>query len=160
MLTQDLILLMFDYHPDGYLIWKIKKRGVIKGSIAGTLDTNGYRKIMINYKFIGVHRLVYLYHHGYLPAYIDHIDGNKLNNKISNLRECTSSQNGQNKKRPKNNTSGYKGVSWHIRQKKYTASIQINGKLKYLGSFAKAIDAYNAYKKAALEHYGEFARLL
>ena len=160
MLTQEQVQSMFDYHSDGHLVWKIKKPGVVKGSIAGTLDTNGYHKIMINYKYAGVHRLIFLFHHGFLPKYIDHIDGNKSNNKICKLRECSHVQNCQNRKKSTRNTSGYKGVSWHIRHKKYIASIQIDGKLKYLGSFEKAIDAYSAYTKAALNYYGDFARLL
>jgi len=63
--------------------------------------------------------LIFLYHHGYLPKFVDHIDGNKKNNRIENLREATKSQNAMNQKVSTRNTSGIKGVMWHKRDKKW-----------------------------------------
>ena len=86
---------------------------VKSGDIAGSLNkTNKYYQIRLNYKNYLVHRLIFLYHHNYLPKVIDHIDRNKLNNKIENLREVTHSQNLMNCKSYKNSSSKYKGVTW------------------------------------------------
>ena len=90
---------------------------------------------------------------------VDHIDCNPLNNRRGNLRLATPSQNGTNQSRPKNNTSGFKGVHWDKRAKKWMATIRINGKKTYLGLFATPELAYAAYCEAALKYHGEFARL-
>ena len=96
-------------------------------------------------------------HKGYLPDILDHIDGNKLNNRIENLRECTEVQNCYNAKTPKNNTSGIKGVSWSKRLKKWRAQIQVNGKKKSLGFFfdKEVADQIIRIERARL--HGEFS---
>jgi len=88
----------------------------------------------------------------------DHIDGDILNNQKSNLRSCTNSQNQMNRK-PIAFSSKYKGVHWYKRGKKWKATISINGKSKSLGSFLCEKEAANSYNKAAIEYFGEFARL-
>jgi len=90
---------------------------------------------------------------------IDHKDENGLNNQKYNLRVCTRSQNQMNRGKTKNNTSGYKGVSWHRRIKKWGAHIRANNKLKHLGYFDNKNDAAKAYNEAATEYHGEFAQL-
>lgn len=87
---------------------------------------------------------------------VDHINGNKLDNRRSNLRICRRNENSRNKTKQKNNTSGYKGVSWNRRDKKWVAYISINGKHIFLGSFNLAVDACNAYEKVAKELHGDF----
>lgn len=89
---------------------------------------------------------------------VDHIDGNSLNNTRSNLRICTRAQNCLNSKRPKHNTSGYKGVAWSKKNNKWQATIKFNGKLHWLGLFDTPEEAHKAYCKAATELHGEFAR--
>jgi len=89
---------------------------------------------------------------------IDHINGDKLDNRRSNLRFCTFAQNGQNAKTPVNNMSGYKGVTWHKRHKKWMAQIMKNGKQWCLGYFEDATEAARAYNDAAEKLHGEFAR--
>lgn len=91
--------------------------------------------------------------------FCDHIDNNPLNNTRSNLRLATASQNMQNSKKPCNNTSGYKGVTWFARKRKWIAQIGVNGKNIYLGEFTTPELAYEAYCSAAKRHHGEFARL-
>ena len=87
-LTQDLVRALFNYR-DGNLYWKISKSYRIKiGNLAGRINKQGYRSVGINNKEYRYHRLIYLYHYGYLPKFIDHIDGNKLNNNIDNLRSA------------------------------------------------------------------------
>lgn len=88
---------------------------------------------------------------------VDHIDGDKLNNRRSNLRLVTPAQNQYNR-RPSDGSSRYKGVSWHKRHTRWTAYIKIDGKQHYLGFFENEIDAAVAYDMAALEHFGEYAR--
>lgn len=90
---------------------------------------------------------------------VDHIDGNRLNNQKSNLRLCDNTRNQQNKTKQSNNTSGYKGVSWHKRDEVYEINIRVNRKLVYLGRSQDLEVAARLYDVAALEYFGEFARL-
>ena len=90
----------------------------------------------------------------------DHEDRNYLNNRKSNLREATRSQNGANREKFSGKYySKYKGVSWHKRQKKWVGSIKFNGKNIYLGQSDNELDIAKAYNKAALEFFKEFACL-
>jgi len=90
---------------------------------------------------------------------IDHIDHNGLNNQRSNLRICTKSENMRNRAAQINNTSGYKGISWHKATKKWIANIKIQRKQIFLGLFEDPEEAYMAYCKAAQELHGEFAHI-
>ena len=92
-----------------------------------------------------------------MPKYIDHIDGNPLNNKIENLRECTHQQNHFNERKPKNNTSGIKGVSFHKPTKKWRATVFLNYKQHYLGLFKDIKEAEKACIEFRNKHHGEFA---
>ena len=112
---------------------------------AGSFKNTGYWGIQINNKKYQAHRLIFLYHHGYLPKYIDHIDRNKLNNKIENLREITNADNKHNTPQRKDNKIKYKGINWHKKVKKWVAQIQINGKKKHIGYFVSPELAYAAY---------------
>jgi hypothetical protein len=89
----------------------------------------------------------------------DHRSGITLNNQRHNLRHCTYAENNRNKKVNSNNTSGYKGVSWYKRDKKWQVHIQYNSKKIYLGTFFCLIKAAKVYDKAAKELFGEFAWL-
>lgn len=158
---------LFDY-VDGDLIWKIRPVSHFKteraakawhvmfsGRKAGNVN-KGYVEVFFEKKRIGVHRIVYEMHHGYSPKMVDHIDGNRGNNRIENLRECTPTQNQQNRRIDSNNTSGVKGVHWHKQLKKWTASIRIDGRLKHLGVFSSIDMATVARRAAAEKHHGEF----
>lgn len=90
---------------------------------------------------------------------IDHINHDTLNNQKSNLRICNSSQNLMNQKMRKNNSSGYKGVSFQKKANKFKASIELNSKSVHIGLFNSPIEAALAYNKKALELFGEFAFL-
>lgn len=90
---------------------------------------------------------------------VDHKDGEKLNNRRHNLRICTHAQNVKNKSLHKNNTSGYKGVSFFKPTGQWLVHIGVGGKSKHIGLFDQIEDAAKAYSQAASEHYGEFAKL-
>ncbi|MFA6118161.1 MAG: HNH endonuclease [Sphingomonas sp.] len=92
-------------------------------------------------------------------VHIDHINGNGLDNRRSNLRGATQRQNLQNAGRRVDNTSGFKGVYYSQASKKWAAQIRYEGKQKYLGLFHDARDAAKAYNAAALKYFGAFARL-
>jgi hypothetical protein len=87
----------------------------------------------------------------------DHIEGIGLDNRRGNLRVASNAQNQSNRSKTKNNTSGFKGVYWNKRDKKWYAQIRVNYEYFYLGSFTDPLLAANAYDAAALEHHGEFA---
>lgn len=90
---------------------------------------------------------------------VDHIDGDGLNNRCANLRLATRSENNRNSRRHKDNTSGFKGVSWHKRGQKWQARIEVDGRTLYLGLFVDPAAAARMYDVAALAYHGEFARL-
>ena len=91
--------------------------------------------------------------------HIDHINGNKLDNRKSNLRICTASENARNRGKQRNNTSGYKGVCYDKARQKWKAEIKANGVRRMLGRFNTAEDAHQAYVNAAKELHGDFANI-
>ena len=161
-LTQNQVRDLFDYR-DGNLYWKVKKARRIKiGDVAGYVCKDGYRKIVINGTSYKAHRLIFLYHHGYLPEFLDHVDGNPGNNNITNLREASNQENQMNRKKSKsyNNkptSSRFKGVYWDKNANKWRAQIVIGGKKKHLGYFTSEIKAALVYDKAAIELDGKYA---
>lgn len=107
-----------------------------------------------NQRQIYMHRLILNAPSG---VQVDHIDGDGLNNTRANLRFATAQQNGWNRPAPRTNTSGYKGVHWVKKDKKWTATIRINGKTYGLGYHDSPEEAAHAYDRAARELHGEFA---
>lgn len=160
VISQSRALELFSY-DDGILKRKSfsKYSSVKVGYVVGCPNTNGYLQVMADRKLYLVHRLVFLMHHGWMPEYVDHADRNILNNKIENLRAASASQNSSNSKRNTRNQSGYKGVSWNPRIKRWIAEIRVNGKKAHLGCFKDAEDAALYYFINALRHNGEFARV-
>jgi hypothetical protein len=90
---------------------------------------------------------------------VDHINRNGLDNRRSNLRPATTSQNNANQGRRRDNTSGFKGVSWHASRKRWNARIGFQGKTISLGHYLTREEAARAYDQAAIEMYGEYAVL-
>ena len=124
---------------------------------AGYVNQWGYLRIGFNCLIYPAHRIAWkLYHEVDSALYIDHINCNKVDNRITNLREATPSQSSQNRK---NFNKKLKGVSWVESRKRYMARIRINGKIQNLGRFKKIEDAHNAYCEAAKKHFGEFVNL-
>ena len=152
-ISQKLLQEIFSYE-DGNLIWKqsIGKR-ISVGQIAGRKN-NQYRMIGLMGNGYMAHRLIFMFHHGYFPKEVDHIDGNKLNNRIENLRAASHSDNLKNQKLKSSNTSGQKNVGWAKREQKWRVRLTINGKDKHIGYFKDreladlvAIEACNLHHK-------------
>lgn len=159
VLTQNLVRKLFNYDPEtGILTWKVSRTNSIKiGDIAGCINGDGYLQTGISGKSYRNHRIAYLHYHGHLPEFVDHKDAIKTHNWISNLRKCSKSQNGQNSKLSKNNTSGVKGVCWCKRNNKWLAVLNIDGKGQYLGLFKDLLEASSSIQAARKKHHGEFA---
>lgn len=162
---------MLDYDPEtGLLTWKVRPVHHFKsagfcnhwnkthaGKITNCVDFSGRVIVNIKGRPHYAHRLIWAIVYGEYVQYIDHIDLNPSNNKLSNLRACTKSQNQHNRGLSKNNSSGFKGVSWHSQRKKWTARITVNWKNIYLGLYDTQEEAHAAYCKAADELHADFA---
>lgn len=152
-ITQELLHELFTLREDGELVRKVcSGRRVKIGDIAGTIHPNGCRYIMINGKLYGAHRLIWFMVHGKFPVnMLYHINRNKLDNRISNLRETTRQEHMQNQTKARSdNKSGFRGVHLH-KQGRFRADINLNGKLKYLGLFDTPEEAHEAYLAAKRE---------
>lgn len=160
-MDQDTVKGLFLYCDKGFLIWKKKTHASANNTPlnmkAGTKDFNGYMNIGINNKIYKEHRLVYLYHFGFIPKIIDHINRNKEDNRIENLRECTHSQNKMNQGLKSNNTSGVVGVNFDLRRNNWYARITIKGNVKYLGSYKDIEEAKKVRFNAERKYFKEFA---
>lgn len=147
------------YYKDGELYWKERiYHNIDLSKPAGYIDNQRYRVIRIKGKLYQAHRLVWKYHYGKDPKeFIDHIDGNKSNNNMENLREATRQQNSYNRGPQKNNKLGIKGVRKY--GNKYRATIIINGKNKHLGMFNTIEEARLAREEAEKKLFKEFSVL-
>ncbi len=152
---------LLDYDPEtGVFRWKISKGSVSAGSRTGIKKAHRYAMIRINGRNFLAHRIAWylLYKEDPKDLSIDHVNGNRYDNRACNLRLATHSQNLCNRKAQVNNSSGYKGVVFHKASRKWAAYIGINRKLHYLGIFSTPELAHMAYCKAAAELHGNFAR--
>lgn len=146
-------------YEDGYLIWVKAYKHALNGTPAGRENSEGYRRIHIpSMGMVGVHRLIFLLHHGYLPEFVDHIDGDPRNNKIENLRAATRHENARNVKTPVTNTSGKKGVYFVKSSGKWQVSIRVNDRLKYIGIYSTFDEAAKARDEAEAEFHGAYRR--
>jgi len=136
----------------GFKIWN----GKYADKKAGGTMTRGYRTITVEYESFLGHRLAWLLMHGEpVPAQIDHINRNPSDNRISNLRAATYSQNIANTGMWSHNRSGFRGV--HSYFNRFYAQIRHEGRTIYLGSFLTIEEARDAYRAAAVRLFGEFA---
>ena len=161
-LTQERVRELFDYRDDGHLVWKVKKARANAGDVAGceARCSGGtvYRRMSIDGVPYGVHQAVFMWHHGYIPRYIDHADGNGLNNRIDNLREATQSQNAFNSRMRSDNTSGERNVYWHERARRWFVRLSINRRTHSFGTYKTIEEARAVARRVREEHYGAFAR--
>lgn len=154
------LLRILAYSPEtGQFTWKIQASPKAKiGQIAGSVVALGY--LSVKYRGIGylAHRLAWFYVNGEWPQTdLDHHDLDKRNNKISNLREATVSQNAANRRLSSNNTTGFKGIRARANNR-WRAAIEHHGKHISLGTYGSKEQAHAAYCAAAHRLFGEFAR--
>ena len=129
-------------YSNGNLYWK-KKTGykVVVGNLVGDkLSSHGYKTLGFFGKKYYQHQIIFLMHHGYFPECIDHINQNKTDNRIENLRDVTISQNSQNSKLSKRNVTGIKGISFHKSRNQYAVQKMINKKSIFGGWFYRLAD--------------------
>lgn len=126
-----------------------RKRGK---RVAGYVTSNGYLIIGLGYKRYYAHRLAWKLHYNQDPKFIDHLDGDRLNNSIENLRDVDRAKNQKNMKKPKTNTSGVVGVTFDKSRLKWMAQIQVNRKNISLGRYSAFGDAVSARKKAEVTY--------
>jgi hypothetical protein len=117
---------------------------------ANSMDVHGYVVVFFNGKIYKAHRLIWAIVHGELPkGHIDHINGNRSDNRIQNLRVVTQQQNSHNQQNiNKRNKSGFRGVCWNRKSSKWQASISVNSKTIYIGVFSTPENAHLAYLNA------------
>lgn len=152
---KDLVM----YDPETGLFHRrtASRKGPV-GSVVGG-NTKGYTMLWVDGVKYRAHRVAWFLFHGDAPLQmIDHINGDKSDNRIANLRLATTAQNQFNKTKAKNNTSGFKGVGYHKCTGMWQAQIKAGKSYAYLGLFPTPQEAHEAYCKAATELHGEFAR--
>lgn len=166
-ITQDQLKKILNYNSEtGVFIWLHRGRDQFSsdlncsmfnsrysGKEAGSINTKGYMKITIAPNLHSAHRLAWLYVYGELPdGQIDHINGDKTDNKISNLRCVSNEINCKNQSLAKNNTTGILGVHFSSTSRRWIARINAGGNRQYLGCFSTLLDACSARKSAEMQH--------
>lgn len=169
LLTTDAVRKLLAYDPEtGVLTWKPRPESTrherawntkYAGRQAGSLSTRGYLHVRILGRDYRAHRVIWLIVTGDWPGQgLDHADGDPSNNRFDNLRPASQTENRANSRRPKNNTTSFKGVTLDRRDGRYLATIGVNSQKHYLGHFDCPEKAHQAYLAAAEKHFGEFAR--
>lgn len=160
ILTAERLREVLSYDPEtGEFRWRVSNSPRAQaGALAGSAASTGYRDIRVDKQLYRSHRLAWLYVHNTWPANeIDHINGDKADNRLTNLREATSSQNKVNQVRLRaDNSSGLRGVSWSAANQKWLAKIRHQGQQKNLGYFQTKEQAAEAYALAARDRFGNF----
>lgn len=141
-------LLVYD-SLTGVFTWRVARGGVEIGQIGGTLTSYGYWQITVDRKLYRAHRLAWFYVYGvFPPQHLDHINGDRADNQIVNLRPCDDFLNGQNRSLHGSGTTGYLGVTFDKSRQKFKAQIKFQGVSRNLGRFPTAIEAHSAYLEA------------
>lgn len=155
--THSVALEKLEYNPEtGLLKWR---QGPRRGDVAGTPLKDGYVLVRLAGNNFAAARLVWFIVHGQWPDHeVDHVNGDPSDNRLSNLRLATRSQNNRNRGTPRNNTSGVKGVAFHIGAGAWVAYIRAGGRRIHLGTFAKKEEAVAVRTDAEARLYGDFAR--
>lgn len=152
---------LLNYNPEnGKLQWKkFRAANAQVGDIAGFVGRDGYVRVKILGRSILAHRIAWLLFYKKQPENeIDHINGDRSDNKISNLRSCDRRQNSRNTATRSDNECGIKGVGYHKPSGKWRARIYVDGKSKFIGNFLSKHEAKKAYEAAAKSIYGDFFR--
>ncbi len=154
MITQEQVRKLFDYNPEtGRLTRKISASNQIAGTVCDCIGVHGYLMIGIDGKTCKGHRIIFLHVHGYLPNEVDHINNIKDDNRISNLRASSRTQNNRNRRA--SNKSGVKNV--YKQGNKWRVLFTVNKENLHIGYFDSLKEAEKAAIKARIELHGEFA---
>lgn len=151
MVSVEFLKTHIAYDPlTGVFVWIAPRSTRLKpGDVAGRVSNRGYRHIMLNNRRYAAHHLAWLWVYGVLPSReIDHINGNRDDNRVINLREATRSENQQNVGKRSDNSSGFTGVSWNAKTKSWKAQIAVNKKKIHIGLFSDPSTAHQAYLSA------------
>lgn len=160
MITQQAITDCFEYR-DGLLYWKgisHPNKQHLLNKPAGSIHKTGYRHITWKGKPQKAHRLIFMLHYGYLPPEVDHINGDRADNRIENLRPATRSENQCNRGALASNTSGYPGVTWHKHSKAWYVRVMKDGKSKIIGYFKDLELAGLVSAEARSLYHGAYAK--
>ncbi len=159
-LTAEHLRELVTYDPEtGVMRWRAPRSNRLKvGDKLGGRGGNGYLLAHVGGLKHYIHRLAWLYVHGAWPVgQVDHVNGDRGDNRISNLRLAAQPQQNANAARRSDNASGYRGVCWHPPTKSWRAYVTLHGRQKHLGYFSTRLEAAAAYRWAAEQHFGEFA---
>ena len=146
----------FDY-VDGKLYWKANANQKVRFKEAGFVTKKGYRKVEFDGRKYGTHQIVFALHHGYIPNAVDHINTDKLDNRIENLREADRCQNGYNRGMTASNTSGIKNVAYRADSDKWRVTLRVDGRTKSFGSYFDIELAELVSFEARDKWHGEYA---
>lgn len=155
MPSMEVLRAMFEYHKDGYFVRKTSRGTQKAGSIVkGKIEKGGYRRLPINYDVFLFHRLVWMWHHGSEPKYLDHINNDRADNRIENLRPYDKKSNSRKQLKPKDNTSGFIGAHSYCKGG-FVASICVDSVSITIGYYRTLKEAVEAYNHAAIKYHGE-----
>lgn len=159
-MTQDELRSRLFYEPETGIFTRLHNPDAqlcvnnrLTGRMAGSFTKDGYVRMSIDNKRYMAHRLAFLYVHGFMPTQVDHIDGNRANNRMSNLRSADALTNARNMSRSSANKSGVTGVGWSKRYNRWIAYINSNGRQGGIRRFKIKEDAI-AYRKVLEKKYG------
>jgi len=154
-MTQKILKELLSYDSEtGLFKWIVNRNHLAKtGDIAGSIKVTGYREMDVNGERHQAHRLAWLYVYGKFPKEeLDHINHNRSDNRLCNLREVTHADNCRNRAKQSNNKSGINGVWWHKATKRWQASIGVDGYKLCLGFFSDKNEAKRARERAEKEY--------
>lgn len=159
-LTQDMVRDALDYNPTtGWFTWRKKVASkVVIGRRAGTRGAQGYRQITLYGNQVLEHRMVWFWVHGEWPDLVDHINLNKTDNRVANLRKASHFENACNARAHRDNPNKRKGI-WRTKSGRWQAMITVNKKRLFLGAYGTPEEAAAAYDEAAKTLHGDFARI-
>ncbi len=160
-ITAETVRKLFNYNPEeGHLRWKVSRPKAIKGGIAGYISkSDGYRYVCFDYNEMLSHRIIWLWMTGAWPkCQIDHKNRIKSDNRWTNLREATNSQNNVNRPSGKSSNTGVTGVWYDKKRDQYRVKIQVKGHEYTIGRYNTFEEAKMWRKLAEEEFYGDFAK--